>query len=50
VTPVKPGGSVITDKEKESVPRKRVIDRLARKMRQSGEGIVVVYGVGSLGT
>ncbi len=50
---LKLGGSLITDKSKDFFPRKDVIKRLAREIKEaikeSGEKVIIVHGGGSFG-
>lgn len=46
---IKLGGSIITNKEKPLSPRKKTIDKIAKKLRKIGEPLVIVHGGGSFG-
>jgi len=46
---IKLGGSVITDKEKESCFNKRITYRLAEEIASAGKKVLIVHGAGSFG-
>jgi isopentenyl phosphate kinase len=46
---IKLGGSVITDKEKESHFNKRITYRLAEEIASAGKKVIIVHGAGSFG-
>ncbi|HID25563.1 MAG TPA: isopentenyl phosphate kinase family protein [Thermoplasmata archaeon] len=46
---VKLGGSVLTDKNKPNVVRRRVLNRLVKEIKRTEEDVIVVHGVGSFG-
>ena len=46
---IKLGGSIITNKRKPLTPRRGIIGRLARSLRQINESLILVHGGGSYG-
>jgi isopentenyl phosphate kinase len=46
---LKLGGSVITEKSKESTFRKRVMDNLAEKIKKANRQTIIIHGAGSFG-
>jgi isopentenyl phosphate kinase len=46
---VKLGGSVITDKSKECLFRKEVMDRLSMQIKKADKEVILVHGAGSFG-
>ena len=46
---LKIGGSVITEKNREGVARKKQIERIAREISQDAKNLILVHGAGSYG-
>lgn len=46
---IKLGGSIITNKEKQLSPRKKVVENIAKNLKKINEPIIIVHGGGSFG-
>ncbi|MDH3191429.1 MAG: isopentenyl phosphate kinase [Nitrosopumilus sp.] len=46
---IKLGGSIITNKEKPLTARKKVVDKIAKKLKKINESMIIVHGGGSFG-